>query len=127
MVGEQEDSMFERMTSQFQHEIYRRDTTIDNLNALIAVQASTLMIKNKDILEAYQKNKAILEENRKYDEMIKFHKERETYLSDFIFKHTGLKIEDLDEFMTEEKYNNYLLKKKKRAAEKKPDVRERES
>ena len=122
-MPENQDALFEQLASKFQHEIYRRDMIIDNLNILIATLQTTILVKNKDILEAYQKNKSLLHENGKYDEMVKFHKERETYLSDFIFKNTGLKIEDLDEFMTEEKYNSYLAKKKKRA-EKKEDVRE---
>jgi len=122
-MDDREKAIFERMSSQFQHELFRRDTTIDNLNILIATLQTTIMVKNKDVYEAYQKNKALLLENAKYDEMVKFHKERETYLSDFIFKNTGLKLEDLDEFMTEEKYNNYLEKKKKKA-QKKNDGRE---
>jgi hypothetical protein len=87
---------------------------------------STIMYKNGDIVQASKKNKALLEENKKLDDEVKFFKEREKYLNDFIFRHTKLKIEDLDEFMTEEKYNSYLKKKAIRESKIKPpeeDVR----
>lgn len=111
---EDDSRQFNSMFAEFQTEVNRRDAIIDNYNIFIQTMQASIMYKNRDIVLASQKNKALLEENKKLDEEVNFHKEREKYLNDFIFRHTKMKLEDLDEFMTEEKYNTYLRKKKLR-------------
>lgn len=112
--GPENDPKFEAFFSEFEVEVNRRDNIIDNYNVFIGSLRTAIMYKNRDIVEAAQKNKFLLQENKKLDDEVKFHKEREKYLASFIKKITGLKLEDLDEFITEEKYNNYLRKKKLR-------------
>jgi len=113
-MNPEENKGFDALFDEFQTEVNRRDAIIDNYNVFIGTLQTAIMYKNRDILSAAQKNKSILEENRKLNDEVIFHKEREKYLSSFIKKKTGLDLEDLDEFMTEEKYNSYLRKKKLR-------------
>lgn len=102
----------ETMKSLFQHEIFRRDSVIDNLQILIGNFQQSLLFKNRDIVECSKKNKSLLELNKNMHEEISSLKNREKYLNKFIDRYaTGSRTQDLDEFITEEKYNDYMNKK----------------